>query len=87
MWNTLREVIDTELTRRQRQVLRAIVLEELPLDEAVRRLGSNRNAVYKLLHDLAALEANQQLPTEAELRQSLSDRRDEAPPGRSEPGG
>jgi RNA polymerase sigma-70 factor (ECF subfamily) len=51
VWEVLREVIDTELTARQRQVLRAIVLEEVPLDEVVRHLGSNRNAVYKLLHD------------------------------------
>jgi RNA polymerase sigma-70 factor (ECF subfamily) len=27
------------------------VLEEIPLDEVVRHLGSNRNAVYKLVHD------------------------------------
>lgn len=51
VWELLRVVIDTELTGRQRQVLRAIVLEQVPLDEVVRHLGSNRNAVYKLLHD------------------------------------
>jgi RNA polymerase sigma-70 factor (ECF subfamily) len=51
LWNVLREAIDTDLTPRQRQVLRAVVIEDVPLDEVVRHLGSNRNAVYKLLHD------------------------------------
>lgn len=51
VWALVGQVIEAELTPRQRQVLRAIVFEELPLDEVVRRLGSNRNAVYKLVHD------------------------------------
>jgi RNA polymerase sigma-70 factor (ECF subfamily) len=51
VWALLRQVMDEALTPRQRQVLRAIVFEEVPLDEVVRHLGSNRNAVYKLVHD------------------------------------
>ena len=47
----IREAIDLQLTDRQRQALKAVVLEGVPLDELVRRWGSNRNAVYKLLHD------------------------------------
>jgi RNA polymerase sigma-70 factor (ECF subfamily) len=47
----MREVIAHDLTDRQRQVLKAIVFDETPMDEVVRRLGSNRNAIYKLLHD------------------------------------
>lgn len=47
----LREAIEQELTDRQRQALKAIVFDEVPLDEVARRLGSNRNAIYKLLHD------------------------------------
>ena len=47
----LREGIDECLTDRQREALRAIVFESIPLDEVVRRWKSNRNAVYKLLHD------------------------------------
>jgi RNA polymerase sigma-70 factor (ECF subfamily) len=50
-WALVQRVMDEELTARQRQVLRAMVLEDLPLDEVVRHLGSNRNAVYKLVHD------------------------------------
>jgi RNA polymerase sigma-70 factor (ECF subfamily) len=46
----IREGID-QLTVKQRQLLRAVVFEQVPLDEVVRRWGSNRNALYKLLHD------------------------------------
>ena len=48
---TLREVIDHELTDKQRQVLIMMVFNEVPMDEVVLRLGTNRNAVYKMLHD------------------------------------
>lgn len=47
----VRNVIEHDLTDRQRQVLKAIVFDEAPMDEVARHLGSNRNAVYKLLHD------------------------------------
>lgn len=47
----IREGIERHLTDRQRQALRAVVFEEVPLDEVARRWGSNRNALYKLLHD------------------------------------
>ncbi len=51
VWATLRDVINSERSERQRQVLQAVVFDEVPMDEVVRHLGSNRNAVYKLLHD------------------------------------
>lgn len=47
----IREGIDDLLTDRQRQVLKAIVFDGVPLDEVTRHWQSNRNAVYKLLHD------------------------------------
>ena len=47
----IREGIDQHLTERQRQALRAVVFEQVSLDEVARHWGSNRNAVYKLLHD------------------------------------
>lgn len=47
----IRDVIEHELTEKQRDVLFLMVFHEVPLDEVVRHLGSNRNAVYKLLHD------------------------------------
>jgi RNA polymerase sigma-70 factor (ECF subfamily) len=43
--------IQTALTPRQRQVLVAVVLEGVPIDVLAERLGSNRNALYKMLHD------------------------------------
>jgi RNA polymerase sigma-70 factor (ECF subfamily) len=46
----IREGIE-HLTVKQRQLLRAVVFEQVPLDEVVRHWGSNRNALYKLLHD------------------------------------
>ena len=47
----IREVIENDLTDKQRQILILIVFNEVPMDEVVRRLGTNRNAVYKMLHD------------------------------------
>ncbi|HSL46957.1 MAG TPA: sigma-70 family RNA polymerase sigma factor [Anaerolineales bacterium] len=47
----IREVIEHELTERQRQVLIWMVFNDVPMDEVVRHLGTNRNAVYKMLHD------------------------------------
>ena len=43
--------IESRLTKRQREALTAIVFEEVSLDEFARHWGSNRNALYKLLHD------------------------------------
>jgi RNA polymerase sigma factor (sigma-70 family) len=51
VWSTLREVIDHDLTHRQRQVLIALVFNQVPLDELVRHFGSSRNTIYKLVHD------------------------------------
>ena len=39
------------MSLKQQQVVRALVFEEVQLDEVVRHWGSNRNAVYKLVHD------------------------------------
>ena len=51
MMAAIRDGIDRHLTIKQREALRAVVLEGVPLDEVVRRWGSSRNAVYKLVHD------------------------------------
>lgn len=49
------EIVDTliaeELTERQRTAMLAILQGGMPLEEVARRLGTNRNALYKLLHD------------------------------------
>lgn len=51
VWDAVREIIAHEITERQRQVLTAVALDDVPLDEVARLWGSNRNAIYKLLHD------------------------------------
>jgi len=47
----MRDVIEHELTDKQRRVLIMMVFNEVPMDEVVRHLGTNRNAIYKMLHD------------------------------------
>ncbi len=47
----VRDGIRTALTPRQRQVLVSAVLEGVPIDVLAERLDSNRNALYKVLHD------------------------------------
>lgn len=50
LFSRLREAIDRELTARQRTALLA-ELAGMPQEEIARRLGSTRNALYKLVHD------------------------------------
>jgi len=47
----IKSIIDQELTPRQRAVMMAVNVEGVPLDVIAQRLGSNRNAVYKMMHD------------------------------------
>jgi RNA polymerase sigma-70 factor, ECF subfamily len=47
----LHRSVDEELTPRQRAIFVAIVLNHVPLDSLVIELGSNRNAIYKVLFD------------------------------------
>ena len=47
----IRDVIERDLTERQRKVLILMVFNEVPMDEVVQQLDTNRNAVYKMLHD------------------------------------
>jgi RNA polymerase sigma-70 factor (ECF subfamily) len=47
----LRRMIDEELTDRQREAVVAVILEEMPISEVARSMGTNQNALYKLLHD------------------------------------
>jgi RNA polymerase sigma-70 factor, ECF subfamily len=49
--DALRRAVDTELTARQREAFVAIVLNGVPLDALAVRLGSNRNAIYKMMFD------------------------------------
>ena len=70
----VRRAVDTELTPRQREVFVAIALNQVPLDTLVIKLGTNRNAVYKMMFDArrklhTALVANGYL-TDEESRRS-----------------
>jgi RNA polymerase sigma-70 factor (ECF subfamily) len=47
----LRRIVDEELTDRQREAVVAVLLEGMPVSEVARRMGTNQNALYKLLHD------------------------------------
>jgi RNA polymerase sigma-70 factor (ECF subfamily) len=51
MMEHVRRIIDEELTDRQREALVLLGVQDMPMDEAARRLKTNRNALYKLLHD------------------------------------
>jgi len=48
---TVQDVIENDLTDKQRRVLLMMVFNDVPMDEVVRHFGANRNAIYKLLHD------------------------------------
>lgn len=60
VWQSVLEVINQDLTERQRQVLAAIQMEGMPVEEVARLLETNPNNVYKLLHD-ARLKLKQRL--------------------------
>ena len=69
----LRRAVDEELTPRQREVFVAIVVNDVPLDALAIQLGSNRNAIYKMVFDArrklrAALAANGYLDPESSRR-------------------
>ena len=48
---TIQDVIEHDLTDKQRRVILMMIFNDVPMDEVVRHLGANRNAVYKMLHD------------------------------------
>ena len=45
------QMLAEDITERQRTALLAIMHGGMPLDEVARRMDTNRNALYKLLHD------------------------------------
>ncbi|MBN1991234.1 MAG: RNA polymerase sigma factor [Anaerolineae bacterium] len=51
VWQVLGEVINNNLTERQRQVLMAVRVDNIPMAEVARLLDTNINNIYKLLHD------------------------------------
>ena len=47
----VRDAIDRILTPHQRRIALALIVDEVPIDVLAERLGTNRNALYKTLHD------------------------------------
>ena len=47
----INRAFEEALTKRQRAALEAVVLEGIPMDVVADRMGTNRNALYKLVHD------------------------------------
>lgn len=51
MMDNIQRMIVEELTDKQRQAMMAVMQGGMPLQEVAVRMGTNRNALYKLLHD------------------------------------
>lgn len=47
----VQQILAEELTERQRAAMNAIHMQGVPMEEVARRMGTNRNALYKLMHD------------------------------------
>ena len=51
VWSLLKQIVEKEITSRQRFVLIASAFQGMPLDLIADKLGTNRDNVYKILHD------------------------------------
>ena len=51
MMSMLHKGMFEQLTEKQRTALMAVAIHGMPLEEVARRMGTERNALYKLLHD------------------------------------
>jgi len=49
--SAVRNAIDVALTPHQRRVTIALLVDDIPIDVLADRLGTNRNALYKTVHD------------------------------------
>jgi len=48
----IERILAEELTPRQRTIMDAIGIKGVSMDEIAIRMGTNRNAIYKMLHDI-----------------------------------
>lgn len=60
IFSYVQQIMVQELTEKQHQALMAAAVQGMPLEEVARRMDTNRNALYKLLHD-ARLRLKQRL--------------------------
>ncbi len=51
LMKTVQRMIMEELTEKQRRAMIAVAIKGMPLEEVARRMGTKRNALYKLMHD------------------------------------
>ncbi len=51
MVSLVKKIIDEELTPRQREAMNHLMLSGMPVELVAEKMGTNRNALYKLLHD------------------------------------
>jgi RNA polymerase sigma-70 factor (ECF subfamily) len=63
-------IMDQELTPKQREALTLLGIQNVPLDQVAKRMKTNRNALYKLLHD-ARLRLKQRLKAEGLSAQEI----------------
>jgi RNA polymerase sigma-70 factor (ECF subfamily) len=66
----VRRIIDEELTPKQREALVLLGLQDMPMEDAALKMKTNRNALYKLLHD-ARLRLKRRLEQEGLSPQDL----------------
>lgn len=66
----VRRLIEEELTERQRNALVMLGLQGMPMEVTAKKLNTNRNALYKLLHD-ARLRLKSRLESEGLSAQEI----------------
>ncbi|HCK65399.1 MAG TPA: hypothetical protein DHW49_03980 [Anaerolineae bacterium] len=70
MLERVRRILQEELTPKQREALTLLGLQDIPMEEAAKKMKTNRNALYKLLHD-ARLRLKKRLSMEELTPQDL----------------
>ncbi|RME71501.1 MAG: RNA polymerase sigma factor [Chloroflexi bacterium] len=51
VWAAIVDVLNNDLTERQRQVMAAVQIQHIPMAEVARLLDTNVNNIYKIMHD------------------------------------
>ncbi|MBL8050874.1 MAG: RNA polymerase sigma factor [Anaerolineales bacterium] len=70
MLERVRRILQEELTPKQREALTLLGLQDMPMEDAAKKMKTNRNALYKLLHD-ARLRLKKRLSMEDLTPQDL----------------
>jgi RNA polymerase sigma-70 factor (ECF subfamily) len=59
----VQKMIDEELTDKQKTAMNALMMHGIPIEVVAEQMGTNRNALYKLVHD-ARLKMKERLMAE-----------------------